>query len=275
MTWVPRGVDPSSREVLVDGVPEHMKAAILRFLRPHLARAGSSSEGPWTFKTEELMQFDLVARLKPSYLNRLDGRDWPGFVSDLPDEEVLDLADWVVHRNHSGVANNLDQLLESAGSLWKIGPRNGNRGLVRRMPESIQTAVEATLALGSAGRILGEAWAAAYGRTPNPEESYEKSIKAVEEAAAHIVSPGNSRATLGTMVRDMKAQKGWSIDLPSGQAGTLVTMAEALWTGHESRHGGNGYRRPTQLEAETAVTLAVALLQLFASGSAARRPMNS
>lgn len=35
--WVPRGVDPSTREVLVEGVPSYMRAALLEFLRPHLA----------------------------------------------------------------------------------------------------------------------------------------------------------------------------------------------------------------------------------------------
>jgi hypothetical protein len=267
-------VDPSTREVLVDGVPDYMKPALLEFLKPHLAR-NSPSTGSWFFKKEELMDYDLVARLQPSYVERLDGRTWPGFVVRLSDDELLDLADWIVHRNNGAVANKLGYLLEAAGSAWTIGGRNGRTGIVRRMSEGVQGAVEATLQEGAAGRILGEAWAAAYGRIPDPEEAYEKAIKAVEEVAAQIVSPKNTKATLGTIIRDMKAQPGWTMDLPGNQDGVIVGMAEALWTGQESRHGGNGYRRPSQSEAETAVTLAVALLQLFASGSAARRSIGS
>ena len=84
------------------------------------------------------------------------------------------------------------------------------------------------------------------------------------------VAPQNSRATLGTLLSTMKTQA-WTLDLPGREAGVIVGMVEALWTGQESRHGGHGYRRPTQGEAETAVTLAVALVQLYGSGSAARR----
>jgi hypothetical protein len=48
-------------------------------------------------------------------------------------------------------------------------------------------------------------------------------------------------------------------------------MAEALWVGQESRHGGNGYRKPTRAEAEAAVMLAVPLVQWFTSGAVAPR----
>jgi hypothetical protein len=266
--WVPRGVDPSTREVLIEGVPKHMKPAVIDFLRPYLA--SETLPGNWSFRRRELIRYDLEARLHPSYLSRLDGRAWPGFVEELTDDELLDLADWIIHRNNSSAANALGYVLEAGSSAWTIGTRQENKGLVRRMPVSVQEAVESTLRAGAPGKLLGEAWAAAYGRVPDPEEAYEKAIKAVEEASAFTVTPKNSGATLGTLFRDMKAQA-WTLDLPGRSADVVVPMVEALWTGQESRHGGNGYRRPTQAEAETAVTLAVALVQLFVSGSAARR----
>ncbi len=268
--WIPRGENRSSREVLVEGVPPHMRGAILDFLKPHFSRRGIST-GKWFFDESALTFYDLEARRMPAYRSRLDGRAWPGFVAELSEEELLDMADWVVHRNNSGVASDLGYILEAAGSVWTIGKRDGNSGLVRRMPASVQAAADETIRASSAGSLYGEAWAAAFGRLPDPEEAYEKAIKSVEEAAATIVSPSNTRATLGTMLRDMKAQKDWGIDLPGAERGVVVAMVEALWTGQESRHGGNNYRRPTQSEAETAVTLALALLQLFRSGSASRR----
>ncbi|WIB13308.1 hypothetical protein [Curtobacterium sp. MCPF17_052] len=105
---------------------------------------------------------------------------------------------------------------------------------------------------------------------PDPEEAYEKAVKAVEEVAAPVVSPKNSLTTLGTIIRDMKAQQDWAIDLPGRATDVPIPLAEALWSGQESRHGGNGYRRPTQGEAETAVILSVTLVQLFSSGSVRR-----
>lgn len=270
-TWVPRGLDRATREVMVEGVPAYMAPALLKFLRPHFA--WETTMGGWYLDENKLMEYDLVARQVPSYVERRSGgASWPGFVTDLPDEALLDMADWVIHRNNHSAANALEALLEAGGSVWTTGKRDGNVGLVRRMPESVQGAVEATLQQGTAGQILGQAWAAAYGRVPDPEEAYEKAIKAIEESAVGIVSPNNRNATLGTMVRDMSAQGDWTVDLPGKDREVALVMARALWTGQESRHGGNGYRKPTQAEAETAVTLAVGLLQLFVSGSIARRP---
>lgn len=268
--WTPRGEIPGSREVLFDGVPPHMKPALLAFLKPHFARV-SRVTSDWVFQLDALLFFDLEARLRPPYSERLDGSPYPGFFTGLPEEELLDLADWVVHQNNRATGLALDRILEAAGSTWTVGKRNGDTGLVRRMPESVQAAVDAAVSRGLAGRLLGEAWAAAYRRDPNPEEAYEKAVKAVEEAAAPVVSPENSRTTLGSIVRDMKAQQDWVIDLPGRAADVVIPLAEALWTGQEFRHGGNGYRRPTHSEAETAVILSVTLVQLFSSGSVQRR----
>ena len=136
----------------------------------------------------------------------------------------------------------------------------------------MQDAADAVMTTPGAGVLLSEAWHAAFGRSPDFEEAYEKAIKAVEEAGSAKVSPKNGRASLGTMVRDMKAQGDWKLDLPTPDADAPVKMAEALWVGQESRHGGNGYRKPTPAEAEAAVMLAVPLVQWFVSGALARRP---
>lgn len=70
--WVPRGEDAAAREVLADGAPSYMKPALLDFLKPHFARASRAS-GAWHFQRDPLTMFDLVARLRPSYVDRLDG----------------------------------------------------------------------------------------------------------------------------------------------------------------------------------------------------------
>lgn len=270
--WVPRGVDPVSRDVLVDGVPPWMRPTLLDWLKPHFTQYWSFS-GEHRLDSQTFLPYDLVSRIQPSYASKASGSpEWPGFVGQLDAEQLLDLADWVSHEKGQPVAGEFERILENAGSVWMLGNRNGNLGLVRRMPEVVQTAAEEAISQGTAGALLGEAWSAAYGRGPDPEEAYEKSIKAVEEALAPLVAPKNDRATLGTIIRDMKAQRSWTIDLPGEDAYVVVSMCSALWTGQESRHGGNAYRKPTQAEAETAVILAVALVQLASSGSVARRP---
>lgn len=144
------------------------------------------------------------------------------------------------------------------------------------MPEGVEiAAIEIISRSGSAGSLLAEAWQACFGIDPDPEDAYEKAIKAVEEAGVHLVSPKNVKATLGTMCSDMDNQGDWRLPLgevakyPSNDAARK--MARALWSGQESRHGGNEYRKPTQEEAEAAVLLAVPLVQWFTSGVLARR----
>lgn len=207
----------------------------------------------------------------------------------MEEEEFLDFLDYLVARvgiqnaelAAAGIAEEdirdplveLELILSDGGSEWRVGSRDGFAALEKRVPEGVAVAAaEAITATGTAGALLAEAWHSAFGRSPDTEEAYEKSIKAVEEAGAHIVAPNNKRATLGSMVRDMKAQKDWKLDLPTPDADVPVKMAEALWIGQESRHGGNGYRKPTQAEAEAAVLLAVPLVQWFSSGGLAHRP---
>lgn len=270
MVWVPRGKDPSSREVLVEGVPRYMILALLDWIRPHVAT--ENYRGAWSLAVDVFREYDLVARPDDPYATKAAGHSYPGFLLDIHAEELLDLVDWLIHRGNSLTSRTrLESLLDSASSAWTIGQRNGNWGLVRRVAEAVQDAVAAATSHGSAGALLAEAWAACFGRGANPEEAYEKAIKAVEEAGALTISPSNSRATLGSMLRDMRAQGDWRLDLPGSGTDSPVSMIEALWTGQESRHGGNGYRIPTQSEAEAAVMLAVPLVQWFASGAIARR----
>lgn len=216
--------------------------------------------------------YDVVARPSRSYWERARSVEWPGFLWSLPAEELLDFVDWLLHRGGENQRSALSTLLAEASSAWTVGERNGNWGLVQRVSAGVKAAAAAAAGHGSAGALLAEAWAACFGRGPNPEEAYEKAIKAVEEAGAATVSPKNSKATLGTMIRDMKAQGDWKLDLPGTARDVPVSMMEALWTGQESRHGGNGYRLPTQAEAEAAVLLAVPLVQWFATGAISRQP---
>lgn len=269
MVWVPRGVDPASREVLVDGLPPYMKPSVLEWIKPFAS--GLDVLRDRYLLVPVLRAFDLVGRPERPYSERGANQMWPGFLGQLGDEELLDFVDWLTHQSSVAARDELEMLLAESSSAWTVGKRNGNWGLVRRVPEAVQAAAGEAIRQGSAGALLGEAWAACFGRGANPEEAYEKAIKAVEEAGASVVSPKNRRATLGTMLRDMRAHGDWKLDLPGSGADAPISMIEALWTGQESRHGGNDYRLTTQTEAEAAVLLAVPLVQWFSSGAVARR----
>jgi hypothetical protein len=199
----------------------------------------------------------------------------PGLERAMSEADTLRLVD--VMLGHARYANHsiLDKLLLEGGSLWAVGERAGRLALARRVPEGVQiAAVETIQRSGSAGELLAEAWQACFGMDPDPEDAYEKAIKAVEEAGAAIVLPDNPKATLGTMLATMGHQD-WRLPLEEATAhpsnDVARKMARALWSGQESRHGGNGYRKPTMEEAEAAVFLAVPLVQWFTSGVLARR----
>lgn len=248
-----------------------MRAKLFEWMKPHLTTWDTYYGAVLDLST--LSEYDVVYRATPSYARRAGSQaEWPGFIWELEDEELLDLVDWMVHRASDHHREVVAKLFVLASSAWNVGSRDGFSGLVRRVPEPVQEAADRAMMLGSAGELLAEAWNACFGRSNDPEEAYEKAIKSVEEAAATTVSPKNLKATLGTMIRDMNAQGDWKLDLPGRAQDVPVSMMEALWTGQESRHGGNGYRVPTQAEAEAAVLLAVPLVQWFTSGAISRRP---
>lgn len=211
-----------------------------------------------------------------------------GLLATLGEERFVEFLDFVVYVSLSDddpiqhlydpeVAESLEELLVANGSAWRVGSRDGQPGLERRVPRGVQDAADTVMgASGEAGHLLSESWHAAFGVSPNPEEAYEKAIKAVEAAGVAVVAPGNGVATLGTMLATMRDQGNWALELADADGSLftnlVVDMCQALWKGQPSRHGGNGYRKPTQGEAEAAVLLAVPLVQWFVSGAIARRP---
>lgn len=172
----------------------------------------------------------------------------------------------------------LDAILEESRSAWKVGTRHGFPGLERRMPLGAQDAADHnTRTTGRAGERLSEAWHAVYGVNPNPAHAYATAVKAVEDATIPVVVPKQTDATLGHVISQLK-RGGWSLPLtrehpeaPTGE--TVVRMLQALWKGHHDRHGGDSSapKSVSQEEAETAVSLAVPLVQWFSSGAVARR----
>ncbi len=236
------------------------------------------------------LQQALVLEVERRLRMQLDWRhiDHYGYARGLlasvaTDEERLILADFLVskQRADSSFVATLWRVLSEAGSAWTVGKRHPDvLGLIRRVPAGVQDAADAAFRLGDPGKLLRQAWTSIYGVHPNPSEGYRLAIKAVEAAAVPVVSPKNSNATFGTVVRDMENQRDWSLPFarqhdkaPTAQV--VIDLMRAIWHGQHDRHGGalssNLPLAVSQAEAETAVTGAVSLIHWFTSGALVRR----
>jgi hypothetical protein len=194
-------------------------------------------------------------------------------ISPLPELtlDAIDLALLLVHDDDRyAMCQDLERLLVLGGSLWRVA--NDGQSLERRV-EQAATDAAAMIAVQetSVGFHLSAAWHNCYGRNPNSSRAYSESIKAVEAAVIPIVSPSNSRATLGTVIRELEVnQAHWQLAIVgpdgSGSIDPVLAMLKLLWQGQSDRHGGvSPTVPPSQEAAEMAVHLAVTLVQWFQS----------
>jgi hypothetical protein len=191
----------------------------------------------------------------------------------------LRIADYLLSvQTHENAAISLNTILEESGSLWKTGKRFGVSGLIRRVPDGVQSAVDRAISSGGhAGDRLGQAWGAAFGIDPNPSHAYSLAVKAVEDAAIPVVSPNDRDATLGKINSQMRNTGDWGLPLPredeyAPTSTTLLSMMKMLWAGQADRHGGHhdSDLLITQEAAEIAVMTAATLVQWFTSGAVRR-----
>lgn len=205
------------------------------------------------------------------------------YVRQLP-WALLDVADYALAtKDFSGgygaddaeAPAELDVLLRTAGSVYRVQADGDHFYLARRVPTEEQAGAD--LEMSSGGRPaehLRRSWRAVFGRNPNPGEGYREAIRAVEAAAKPVVSPNNERTTLGTVIRDMRAAPAkWRVGLqhhtPGQQVPAVIEMLDLLWAGQTGRHGDADETKPldvTQEQAEAAAQLAVLLVGWFRTG---------
>lgn len=265
----------------VEGVPPFLQHTLQPWLidsiqlnpefgeRIHLQLRGGSIEGD-----DMLVAVEALLKLWDGAGQDEGGPDWftSGFSVWRPDGRGS-LREWRAR------VDLLDRILTDAGSVWRVCPRP--LSLQRRIDPADVSAAQAAVQSGSAsprpaaGADLASAWAAAYGRSPNPSEAYRLAVRAVEHVAVPVVSPKDSSGTLGK-ARAVIAQSParWRVNVGNGLGGdTLAQMIGALWHGQEDRHGGQeDFTTVTQDQAEDAVQLAVLLVRWFADGRVQRVP---
>ncbi|MGW0827022.1 hypothetical protein [Streptomyces sp. NPDC002845] len=299
--WTPLSTRQSADNVLRHDMPPALAAA----LRPWIDAAVRESS---RLANRVLLRCDLVRDVEHG--PEADADDAEFLAWHTPDERLLDVVDAVLHllpgasalvqpqAGHKpgvletvagGLANMnvlkhrqpLQQLLDDGRSAYTVSA--DGRALVHRvdptMTAFLSTAVGAADQpdRGSASDHLRRAHSVAYSLHPEAGRAYSEAIKAVECAAHATLEPNNSRATLGTMLRELRQHPGrWDVALPGktgveGEA-TVTAMISLLWTGQTSRHGGQQpTREETLAEARMAVDLAVSLVRWFADGSVSRR----
>ncbi len=192
---------------------------------------------------------------------------------------MLDVADVLVGRGGSSAAMHLRRIFEDVGSAYTVIQGVDGFEIARRVDPSMADAFEAALSPDDrAAHHLRDAWAKAFGRHPDPDASYQESIKAIEAVGIPVVCPTASSPTLGKVLahmRDGSANFVTALDpQDGGGVGRVVGMMELIWQTAHNRHGEPGVGEParvSQVQAEAAAFLAVTLVQWFRSGAIARR----
>lgn len=167
-------------------------------------------------------------------------------------------------------ARELNTILRLGHSAWEV---SAERELQRRVGGAAGLAYQQVQQTGGdAAKELSEAWSKVYGLQPDPSDAWDHAIKAVEAALVPIVVPKSSKATLGSVLTDLRqgGDKKWRFEAPGSKLDNsvvpLLGVLEILWP-NPDRHAGNTRRAPTQVEAETIVQLATTVVQWATHGA--------
>ena len=263
--WVPlgrrlAGLGPDT--TAYDGIPSYLRDALDNWVHD-------------CYPDDTYLMSQLGGSLK--FRLRLDEVPNP---TDLTEDQLLDLIDallaWDLRPHHWQFAR-LEELLTVGGAGWRINASGD--GLERRVETTVTAALTQTVlsAGNEAADHLKFAWAAAYGRNPDPDKAYDESVLAVEAVACPLVAPTNMRATLGSIIGDLRNQAArWELAIgdTTGQPAPpdrLIEMLQLLWQGQSRHAGAPNSRRQDQTEAEAAVHLAATLVQWLNSNVLRRK----
>lgn len=259
-----------------EGVPPWLFASANQWVTRRFD-LGEDMGGRRRFDAKRLLRVQRELRLTLSWSTTSSAmRSLLGYLDD--EKYGPAILDWCV-----GNATHIDDLLElknalyEAGSAWTIGiDENDVPELQRRVDETTTAAIKSAAPAGTRpAHHLSSAWSKVYGQHPDPSAGYSQAVKAVEAAAHLVISPNNEKATLGTMIRDMRAAPHkWATTLQpsSGGNGTvqITEMMQLLWSAQLDRHGSSSTAAPLAVslaEAAAALHVAASLVYLFRSGA--------
>jgi hypothetical protein len=277
--WRPLGETKDDTGVLYEGVQPWMELAVQRWVLSTVRSLHRLAQITDEFDQRRRSELPIAADVAQEGFDAL-WKHWNDEADLIPFVDFLLAKFPAKTRLDRERLDEFEADLLRSGSAWRIGTRDGFAGFERRVPLGVQEAADHVMTeTGEAGRRLSEAWHTAFGVNPDPSKAYSLAIKAVEDAAKSKTSPNDSVATLGKMIGNVRDQSGWSLpfqqDDPNVASGEMLRdMMRALWAGQVDRHGAPAdpeHRKITQEAAETAVLLAVPLVQWFTTGAADRR----
>lgn len=294
--WRPLGVETEEEvaeyDALHEGVPAWMQSAFWAWVRSAISLVGSYPDASghfWTVAQEltasmcqrlQISLPDLGSRARTSDAGRRQIEAAMRVLMAHPNP--LQIADYLLANGGHARAEDLEGLLERSKSAWTVGERAACPGLVRRVPEGVQLAADATMATaGRAGLNLARAWEELYGLTPDPSAAYRLAIRAVEDAVVPVVSPTDPGATLGKVIAQMESQGNWRLPMVREHSRALsgevvVALMRLIWHGQHDRHGGqpSAPGNVSLEEAKVAVSAAVTLVNIFHEQLPARSTMS-
>ena len=281
--------DAEAYDVLHDGIPRWLQASVSNWIERVLAtlceRDNYAAQLVAGYDSNEDRYRDLLLYIERELRLTLERTSAAAARKDLLEQAVedpkvgLDVVDLLLsylsasrHYAKEQLADELNAFLYQGGSKWCVSA--GRDSLEERVAlEAAERAAQLTTAGTRAGEHLREAWHSVYGRNPNPSHAYREAVRGVEVAAIPVVSPKNDKATLGTIIRDMKAApKKWKVSLQPAKGDPVehvIGMMELLWTAQFDRHGTADESVPLSVgaeEAEAAIHLALTLTHWFQTG---------
>lgn len=279
-----------SEEVLYDGIKPWMANSVRNWLNNRLYGLVGSH---YYYDNELIHNVELHARINLG--KRQDGLQLYQALIDLFDSDenfALDIVQGVVEL--SAVVPNirvlsqsmtkanietLNKVLLSGGSKWHVVINDNKATVEARVNETTSSAYK-KLVSGQEdyARLLKTSWEYCYGRGPSPSEAYTYAIKSVESASWHIITPSNTSATLGSLIKDFVAQsKAGKFDTifndkkENLSIDAITSVMSRLWQGHSDRHATGPYVEPSQEEAEAAVHMAIFLCHLFSTNAVIKK----
>ncbi len=260
-------------DALHDGVPSWMKRSIDSWIREEIAKgsgyAGVVANVNTIERLERLLRVSLIGtdslyKMLGSLFSRLD----------VNEDLKLDVVDGLLQIG-TPLTNNvreLDNILEQSGSKWKVATNEGTPKLEERVDDSVIVAMDdLATQTGDASKYMRLAWNEAFGRNPNPSSAYSNVVKAVEAATWGTVTPNNSRATLGTIIGELKNNpENYKISIKEDSQykgiKTITQDLSLIWRGQTDRHGTSNPVAPTQEAAEQAIFSGLSTCQQFTRG---------
>jgi len=268
------------------GVPLWMRESLWEWLRKQLSiLKGSASREYWDPVPELIREVERICRIEihwlgsgSDYTDRLKGLNALRLTLYENDVAFLTAIDFRLSREgiKIDVVQELEWVLGDAASEWRVAKIEDRWILVHRVDETVQQAAEALAQQGTRpGKLLSDAWRHAFSMHRDASASYRCSVRAVEAAAGPILTPSDPRPSLGKMITALRdGMKKWNfaftVDSAVEPKQVLLEMMQLLWTNEYSRHVGADPAAPlnvSQREAESAVVLALTLVNWFTSGA--------